>query len=133
MKKCKNKDMDRTPRINPDGAEASNPFGHEKGKDIDEQASKVIIQDIYVDDGVSGGKDDDVQRMVGEMDADGKYKGGTISKILQLGNFNVKEYLVSSNALSNSADENGEMSKSLLGNAVLGYKWDNKKDLLAIR
>ena len=78
----------------------------EKGKDIDEQASKVIIQDIYVDDGVSGGKDDDVQRMVGEMDADGKYKGGTISKILQLGNFNVKEYLVSSNAITNENEAN---------------------------
>ena len=38
------------------------------GVGIDEKACKKITEDMYVDDGVTGGKKSDVQRMVGKRD-----------------------------------------------------------------
>ena len=55
------------------------------GKDIDPQAAQKIDEDTYVDDGVTGGKPEDVERMVGIRGSDGKHHCGTISKILALG------------------------------------------------
>ena len=38
------------------------------GKDIDNKASEKLIQDTYVDDGATGGSEEEVQRMVDKMD-----------------------------------------------------------------
>ena len=45
------------------------------GTDIDFEAVEKIKRDTYVDDGASGGKKRDVQRMVGNRDEDGNYDG----------------------------------------------------------
>ena len=44
----------------------------EMGKHIDNEASKKIVEDSYVDDTPSGGDKATVERMVGKQDADGK-------------------------------------------------------------
>ena len=95
------------------------------GRDIDPQAVQKIIEDTYVDDGVTGGNPEDVRRMVGIRGSDGKHHGGTISKILAKGNFSVKEFVVGGDA--DQAEEN------LLGNTVFGYEWDSRKDQMAIK
>ena len=95
------------------------------GKDIDPQAAQKIDEDTYVDDGVTGGKPEDVERMVGIRGSDGKHHGGTISKILALGNFAVKEFVVGGDA--DQAEENP------LGNSVFGYEWDSRKDQMAVK
>ena len=41
----------------------------ELGRDIDEAAVKKIMEDTYVDDGVTGDKKEVVQRMVGSKDS----------------------------------------------------------------
>lgn len=94
------------------------------GRDIDNMAVEKIIQDTYVDDGVTGGKAEDVRRMVGSRDADGNYTG-TISQILAKGNFKVKEFVVLGD--QDQADEN------LLGNTVFGYDLDPKKCTLSVK
>ena len=93
------------------------------GRDIDEQAADIIINDMYVDDGVTGGEEADVARMVGKKDEDGNYDG-TLSKILAKGNFVAKEYVIGGDLTQ--ADEN------LLGNKVFGYQWNAKKDEMSL-
>ena len=70
-----------------------------------------------MDDGFTGGSDDDVKRMVGEKDENGNYSG-TISQILAIGGYKVKEIVVEGDMEQN--DEN------LLNNTVFGYQWDAK-------
>ena len=84
-----------------------------------------IIEDTYVDDGVTGDRIEVVQRMVGTKDADGKYVDGTIARILARGNFKVKEFIVEGDM--DQSDEN------LLGNKVFGYQFDPKRGILGIR
>ena len=97
----------------------------ELGRDIDEEAVKKIIEDTYVDDGVTGDRIEVVQRMVGTKDADGKYVDGTIARILARGNFKVKEFIVEGDM--DQSDEN------LLGNKVFGYQFDPKRGVLGVR
>ena len=52
----------------------------EKGRTIDPEASKRIEYDMYVDDGLTGGSEDQVSRFVGVKKSDGKYSG-TFQKI----------------------------------------------------
>ena len=59
------------------------------GLDIDEEACKKIKEDMYVDDGVTGGKKLDVERMVGNRDEDGNFDG-TLPTILRKGNYFLK-------------------------------------------
>ena len=56
------------------------------GEFIDPEASIKLIQDSYVDDIFSGGKQESINRMVGVKDEEGNYSG-TMSKILSLGGY----------------------------------------------
>ena len=89
----------------------------ELGRDIDPQAAACLTEDTYVDDGLCGGDDKDIERMIGSKDADGNYEG-TIPRILSLGGFKVKEFVVEGDM--NQSDDN------LLNNSVFGYKWNPK-------
>ena len=88
------------------------------GEDIDSVAVKIIKDDTYVDDGASGGKKVDVDRMVGKRDETGDYDG-TISKIMARGGFKIKEFVVEGDLTQ--PDEN------LLGNGMFGYILNAKK------
>ena len=94
------------------------------GRHIDEEASQVIEQDMYVDDGVSGSDPADVDRMVGKIQDNGNYDG-TLSQILALGNFAIKEFVLSGD--QSQKDEN------LLGNKVFGYNWNAKTDQMFLK
>ena len=94
------------------------------GLDIDEEACKKIKEDMYVDDGVTGGKKLDVERMVGNRDEDGNFDG-TLPTILRKGNYFVKD--ISVGGKQDQADEN------LLGNKVFGYIWNHKEDVMGIQ
>ena len=83
---------------------------------VDPQAVQKIIENIYVDDGVTGGNPEDVRRMNGIRGSEGKHHGGTISKILAKGNFAVKKFDVDGD--TDQAKEN------LLDYTVFGYEWD---------
>ena len=91
------------------------------GESIDPEASRKLIDDTYVDDGFSGGKKESIERMVGVKDANGKYDG-TISQILALGGFEVKEFVIEGDM--------EQADKNLLGNAVFGYGYDAKTGLM---
>ena len=93
------------------------------GESIDSEASMKLIQDSYVDDIFSGGKQESIDRMVGVKDESGNYSG-TMSKILSLGGYRVKEYVVEGDI--NLSDEN------LLGNTVFGYNWNPKDKFLKL-
>ena len=60
----------------------------ETGVDIDPEASKRIRDDMYVDDGLTGGTMEQVAKFVGKKIEDGY--DGTISQILARGNFKIK-------------------------------------------
>ena len=83
------------------------------GEYIDPPASKRIKEDLYVDDGATGGTKSEVERFVGNKDDDGKYDG-TIQQILKLGGFSIKSLV-----WSGCTDEK---PINLLGSSVLGYK-----------
>ena len=93
------------------------------GESIDSEASMKLIQDSYVDDIFSGGKQESINRMVGVKDKEGNYSG-TMSKILSLRGYRVKEYVVEGD--NNLSDEN------LLGNTVFGYNWNPKDKFLKL-
>ena len=57
------------------------------GREIDPVAADRIQDDIYVDDGISGGSYEEVQRFKGIKNPDG-YFSGTIPQIFAKGNFN---------------------------------------------
>ena len=95
----------------------------ELGKSIDEEASKKMIDDSYVDDTFSGGNKESIDRMVGVVQEDGNYNG-TISQILALGGFKVKAFAVEYDM--SQPDEN------LLGNSVFGYGWNPKSGIMCL-
>ena len=95
-----------------------------KGESIDPIASKKLIEDVYVDDGFSGGSNADIDRMVGKKLESGRYDG-TLSKILAIGGWEVKEFVVE-----------GDMEQSddnLLNNSVFGYKWNPKTKYMSLK
>ena len=57
------------------------------GVDIDPEASQKIKDDLYVDDGLTGGDAEQIARMVGQKLPDGSFSG-TFSQILALGSIN---------------------------------------------
>ena len=62
----------------------------EMGEEIDPLASEKICEEMYVDDGVSGGSQEEVKRLVGDKDTEGKFNG-TIQQIFDLGGFRIKK------------------------------------------
>ena len=94
------------------------------GIHISKQAVKIIKEDTYVDDGASGGSLHDVQELVGVRGDDGIYNG-TISKVLSLGGFVIKEFVIEGD-LSQSED-------NLLGNSLFGYIWNAKDAVLQVK
>ena len=93
------------------------------GVNIDPVASRKLKQDFYVDDAVTGGSRSEVNRFKGSRSTDGKYTG-TFSRILGLGNLNIKVMVASG--------ETDPSAMDLLGNKVLGYKWEASSDVLAV-
>ena len=95
----------------------------DEGTHIDPEAAKRIKEEIYVDDGLTGGSAEQVDRFVGKRLPDGQYDG-TIPRILALGNFKVKAFSISGQEPTEESD--------LMGNKVLGYKYDLQGDMLAV-
>ena len=93
---------------------------------IDPEAAKRIKQDTYVDDGVTGGTQAQVDRFIGEKSADGSFSG-TISQILGKGGFKLKAIVRSG--------ETDEQQMVKMGGTVFGYLWDPRKgkDELSVR
>ena len=61
--------------------EASKGKCSDLGESIDEAAAKRTREEMYVDDGTTGGTKTEVERFVGKKNEDGKYDG-TIPQIL---------------------------------------------------
>ena len=77
-----------------------------------------------MDDGVTGGRTADVNRMKGIRNDDGVYSG-TMSQILSKGNLKVKAMI--------SSYEKNKSAIDLMGSKVLGYHWDvGDTDQLAV-
>ena len=95
----------------------------DKGKQIDADAAKRIKHELYVDDGLTGCKRDQISRFVGEKQSDGMYSG-SIQKILKLGNFSIKAFGVSGTVQS--------QEENLMGNKVLGYGYDLQCNMLSV-
>ena len=95
------------------------------GEKIDEEASKKLIRDSFVDDIFSGGTADSVERMVGKRMCDGSRSDGSMTKILKLGGFTVKEFVVEGDS------KQGE--SNLLSNSMFGYSWDSINGLLSLQ
>ena len=93
----------------------------EKGKVIDLEAALKIIRDSYVDDEVTGGTKEAVDRMKGEKLEDGTYSG-TMTQILNIGKLKIKSIV--------SSGEKDEEAKALLGNTVFGYTWEATSDVM---
>ena len=87
----------------------------EAGAHIDGIASQKIKDDLYLDDGLTGGDEHQVERMVGHKLAGGTFDG-TFSQILTLGNYKIKAMAVS--GTERSTDSN------IMGNKVLGAGHD---------
>ena len=92
----------------------------EHGEYLDPVASQRIRDDVYVDDGLTGGSQEQVDRFVGTKGDDGQYSG-TFSQIFSLGNFKVKAFGVSGQAATDESN--------LMGNKVLGYEYDIRSSL----
>ena len=91
------------------------------GENIDREAAHKLIRDSFVDDIFSGGSISSVDRMVGKKQADGSRSLGTMSQILNIGGFVVKEFVVEGDL--DQADSN------LLSNSMFGYSWDSKNGI----
>ena len=94
------------------------------GEEIDPIASKRIKEELYVDDGVTGGTKEEIERFVGHKKEDGSYDG-TIQQILGLGGFPIKCFV--------SSGSQDEEAIALLGSSVLGYKWSAKDDIMGVK
>ena len=94
------------------------------GKEIDPEASEKLVQDSYVDDCASGGTKEAVSRMVGVADENGNYSG-TISSILALGGYKVKEFVI--------IGDQSQPDENLLGNTVFGYVIDPKLGMMYLK
>ena len=95
------------------------------GQHIDPEASEMIKQG-YVDDGLGGGSQATVDRLVGEETwEDGKPKySGTVQQILGRGSFGLK-------VMVRSGEQRKEVL-DLLGGGMLGLPWDAGKDKIRL-
>ena len=95
----------------------------ELGRDVDPIAADRIIRDTYVDDGVSGGSYAEVQTMKGDKLGDGSFSG-TLRQILDKGKLKMKVIV--------TTGETNDDLKHLIGNKVLGYKWNATTDEMGV-
>ena len=95
----------------------------DEGFAIDPEASQKIKDDLYVDDGLTGGDAELVARFVGQKLPDGSFDG-TLSQIMALGSYKIKAMTVSGTKRSVDSD--------LMGNKVLGYTYDVEEDMLGL-
>ena len=86
-------------------------------------AAEKTKQDRYVDDGLTGEKQEVVDKLVGKKQLDGTYDGD-LATIFKNGGFGIKAIAVSGQKPTAESD--------LLGGKVLGYKYDIEKDELAV-
>ena len=94
------------------------------GVEIDPEATKKIKEDSYVDDCISGGSVDAVERMKGVKLADGSFSG-SMTKILQIGKLKIKTIV--------SSGDTDEEAMALIGNKVLGYGWNASTDMMSVK
>ena len=92
----------------------------EAGRELDPEAAIKLERDFYVDDCVSGGSQEQVDRFRGNKMPDGKYDG-TMPSILGLGGLSIKALVV-------SGEEDPE-AQHLLGDYVLGILYLPQEDL----
>ena len=76
-----------------------------------------------MDDGTTGGSEEDAQRMIGDVKSDGTYTGSIPAMLREVG-FNVK-VMVRSGA-------NSKESLALFGGKLLGYNWDPTRDIMSV-
>ena len=95
----------------------------EAGRDIDPVAADKIINDSYVDDGVTGGSQAEVDRMKGARLGPGSYSG-TLGQILNLGKLKMKVVVT-------TGEQDKELTR-LIGDKVLGYNWDTVSDDMSV-
>ena len=91
----------------------------------DPRACEIIENELYVDDGATGGTIEEVDRLVGVKDPITGLYTGTLQQILSIGGFKIKEFMIS----GRRSDE----SKKLLGDGILGYQWESSVDIMAVR
>ena len=93
------------------------------GKDIDKVATIAISEDTYVDDGATGGDEETVMRMIGDIsineDRSLSYSG-TLSQIFEKGGFKLKMIV--------KLRETYPEALKNVGGGVLGHKWDPVQD-----
>ena len=91
---------------------------------IDPEAAQRIRDDTYVDDGVSGGNEQQVRRFIGMKNSDGTFSG-TVSQILDKGGFKLK-------AIVKSGEQDVEQIEKL-GTSIFGYVWNAEKDEIGVK
>ena len=109
------------------GLEVVKSIAAKEGWNIDPMLAQQILDWMYVDDGLVGGEEEDMQRMRGEctVSEDGSLTyTGTIVQILGLVGFKIKMIVVS-----------GETNPAILEKCdrVLGIRWHATEDLLSYK
>ena len=92
---------------------------------LDLLAAKRLKEDMFVDDLVSGGTDDEISRYVGEEDPDTLQCSGTMPTILAQGRFTLK-------AIAWTGEHDGPKLIKL-GAAVLGLGFSTQYDTLTVK
>ena len=104
--------------------EVSKDLIADENKQIDYEAAQRIKDDVYVDDGLTGGSEEQVHRFVGDKLADGSFSG-TIPQILKRGGFKLKAIVKSG--------ENDMTEIEKMGTSVFGYNWDAPSDIMSVK
>ena len=94
------------------------------GMNISTVASEKIKNDRYVDDGLTGGRREIVDKLVGKKQEDGTYDGD-LATIFKKGGFSMKAIAVSGQTPNAESD--------LMGGKVLGYNYDVQNYVLAVK
>ena len=107
--------------------ELAKEIGAVLGEDIDSQMALQLVELSYVDDGIFGGEDEDVKRIMGTqvVTSDGKvHYDGTLTKILDLIGFTIKNIC-----------RDGESDPAVLEKQgkVLGLDWKPTEDLISFK
>ena len=87
------------------------------GKNIDKKAAEAVVDHIYDDDGMSGGTQEEVDRMVGslEVQQDGALRySGTVPQVLATVGLRPKMMITNG--------ETNQKALTLMGNTVVGIK-----------
>ena len=95
---------------------------------MDKVVAIAISEDTYVDDGATGGDEETVMRMIGDVliNEDGSLSySGTLSQIFEKGGFKLK-------MIVRSGETNPEALRKM-GGSVLGHKWDPVQDTFTSR